>query len=81
MFVVFWWVGRVGNNIRMDSPLLSRHLTLQNLRNINFLLMVHGSWLMAHGQGGPARPWGPRERRARRSLGRQGRAGPLGHEP
>ena len=51
----------MGNHSRTHPPLLSRHLTLQNLRNINFLLdfsifdaldaclMVHGSWLKAHG--------------------------------
>ena len=27
--------------------------------------MAHGPRLMAHGQGGPARPWSPGERRAR----------------
>ena len=27
--------------------------------------MAYGSWLMAHGQGGPVRPWCPRERRGR----------------
>ena len=47
-------------NSRTHPPLLSRHLTLQNLRNMNFLdfsmfdtldacLMVDGSWLKAHG--------------------------------
>ena len=61
MFMGFWYVGRVGNNSRTHPLLLSRHLTLQNVRNINFLLdfsifdaldaclMVHGSWFMAHG--------------------------------
>ena len=34
MFMGFWQVGMVGNSSRIDSPLLSRHLTLQNLRNI-----------------------------------------------
>ena len=45
--------------------------------------MAHGSRLMAHGQGGPIRPWCPRERRGRtradlalpRAPG-PGRAGP-----
>ena len=32
-------MGRARNHSRMDSPLLSRHLTLQNLRNINFLIV------------------------------------------
>ena len=50
----------MGNNSWTHPPFFSRHLTLQNLRNINFLdfsmfdaldacLMVHGSWLEAHG--------------------------------
>ena len=51
----------MGNNSWTHPPFFSRHLTLQNLRNINFLLdfsmfdaldaclMVHGSWLKAHG--------------------------------
>ena len=76
----------MGNNSRTHPPFFSRHLTLQNLRNINFLdfsifdvldacLMVHGSWLKAHGS------W-PREARggswpgAGLALGTQRRAGP-----
>ena len=65
-------MGRVGNNSRTHPPLLSRHLTLQNLRNINFFLisqysmplmhawwfMAHGSRLMAHGQGRPGEAHG-----------------------
>ena len=39
MFMGFWQVGVVGNNFGTHPPLLSRHLTLQNLRNINFLLI------------------------------------------
>ena len=50
----------MGNNSWTHPPFVSRHLVLQNLRNINFLdfsmfdaldacLMVHGSWLKAHG--------------------------------
>ena len=53
-------MGWVGNNSWTHPPFFSRHLTLQNLRNIIFLdfsifdaldacLMVHGSWLKAHG--------------------------------
>ena len=41
-----WWVG---NNSRTHPPLLSRHLTLQNLRNINFLLIFS----ILGGGGGP----------------------------
>ena len=61
-------------------PLLSRHLTLQNLRNIYFVyfsifdaldacLMVHGSWLKAHGS------W-PREARGGSWLMARGWPGP-----
>ena len=50
----------MGNNCGTHPALFSRHLTLQHLRNINLLdfsifdvldacLMVHGSWLKAHG--------------------------------
>ncbi len=31
--------------------------------------MAHGSRLMAHGQGGPVRPWGPGERQVRPGAG------------
>ena len=40
MFMGCWKVGRVENNSRTHPPLLSRHLTLQNLRNINFLVIL-----------------------------------------
>ena len=81
MFMGFWSVGRMGNNSRTRPPLLSRHLTLQNLRHINFLrdfsmldaldacLMVHGSWLKAHGS------W-PREARGGLWLMARCRPGP-----
>ena len=66
--------------LELTPPLLSRHLTL-HLRNINFLLdfsifdaldaclMVHGSWLKAHGS------W-PREARGGSWLMARGRPGP-----
>ena len=75
----------MGNNYGTHPPLLSRHLTLQNFRNMHFpldvsvfdaldaCLMVHGSWLKAHGS------W-PREARggswpdAAPALGTQRRA-------
>ena len=78
----------MGNNSWTHPPFLSRHLNLQNFRNTNVLdfsmldaldacLMVHGSWLKAHGS------W-PREAReahgswpvAAPALGTQRRAGP-----
>ena len=80
MFMGFWYVGRVGNNYGTHPPLVSRHLTLQNLRNIIFLLyfsifdalyaclMVHGSWLEAHGS------W-PREARGGSWLMARGQPG------
>ena len=69
------------NNSRTHPHLLSRQLTLQNLRNIIFLLdfsifdtldaclMVHGSWLKAHGS------W-PREARGGSWLMAKCRPGP-----
>ena len=71
----------MGNFYGTHPPFFSRHLTLQNLRNINFLfdfsifdaldacLMVHGSWLKAHGS------W-PREARGGSWLMARGRPGP-----
>ena len=71
----------MGNNSRMDSRRVSRDLVLQNLKHINFLLifsifdaldaclMVHGSWLKAHGS------W-PREARGGSWLMARGRPGP-----
>ena len=92
----------MGNNSRTHPPLLSRHLTLQNLRNIKFLfdfsifdaldacLMVHGSWLKAHGQGRPGEahgswpgrpgPGDPEARGAGPSPG-PGRPLAMSHEP
>ena len=71
----------MGNTSRTHPPLLSRHLTLQNFRNINFLLdfstfdALDGSWLMAHGQGRPGEAHGSWPG-AGRALGTQKRAGP-----
>ena len=70
----------MGNNSWTHPPFFSRHLTLQNLRNISFLdfsifdaldasLMVHGSWLKAHGS------W-PREARGGSWLMARCRPGP-----
>ena len=74
----------MGNNSWTHPPpfFFARHLTLQNLRNINFLdfsifdtldacLMVHGSWLKAHGS------W-PREARGGSWLMARCRPGPGG---
>ena len=81
MFMGFWWVGMVRNSSRTHPPLLSRDLTLLNLRHINFLfifsifdaldacLMVHCSWLKPHGS------W-PREARGGSWLMARGRPGP-----
>ena len=75
----------MGNNSRMDSPRVSRDLVLQNIKHISFLfifsisdaldacLMVHGSWLKAHGS------W-PREARGASWLMARGRPGPGGPE-
>ena len=72
-------MGMVGNNSRMDSPRVSRDLVLQNFKHISFLLifsifdaldaclMVHSSWLKAHGQGSPGEAHGS-------ALGTQRRA-------
>ena len=68
------------NESRMDSPRVSRDLVLQNLKNMNFpityylvmldaCLMVHGSWLTAHGS------W-PREARGGSWLMARGWPGP-----
>ena len=71
----------MGTSSRMDSPRVSRDLVLQNLKHINFLLifsifdaldaclMMHGSWLKAHGS------W-PREARGGSWLMAKGRPGP-----
>ena len=71
----------MGNNYGMDSPRILRDLTSQNLRNINSLLifsifdaldaclMVHGSWLKAHGS------W-PKEARGGSWLMARGRPSP-----
>ena len=76
----------MGNNSGTHPPLLSRHLALQNLRNINFLidfsmfdaldacLMIHGAWLKAHGQGRPGEAHGSWSGAG--LLGTQRRAGP-----
>ena len=71
----------MGNKSRTDSPRVSQNLVLQNLKHILFLLifsifdaldaclMVHGSWLKAHGS------W-PREARGGSWLMARGRPGP-----
>ena len=48
MFMGFWQVGWVGNKCGTYPPWLSRHLTLQNLRNMNFLIIFS-----IFGGGGP----------------------------
>ena len=47
MFMGFWLVGVVENNSKMDSPILSRDLVVQNFKHVNFLLMFS------------IFPWGP----------------------
>ena len=92
MFMGFWQMGMVGNIYGMDSPRVSQDLVAQNLKNINFrlpitlmldaCLMVHGSWIKAHGS------W-PREARGgswlmargRPALGTQRRASGPGPAP
>ena len=70
-------MGWVGNSSWMNSACFSRHLVLQNLRNINFLdfldfrcswCVLDGSWFMAQG------PW-LMAKGGRAALGPQGRGG------
>ena len=87
----------VGHNSGTHPLFFSRHLTLQNYRNMNFLdfsifdalmhawwFMAHGSRLTAHGQGRPGEAHGQRPARPRGPRSRpQVRVRPLAmsHEP